>query len=147
MALEEWAANKWVVPHVATPQEVADLLEAVAVDLATAAGAQAPAWRFAIAYTAGLRLCTVALHASGYRASGERKHFRTIAALPLVMGVSSKETADYLEQCSRKRHEVTYESVGGISRGEADELLGAVRELRDEVVAWLRRSHRELALM
>jgi hypothetical protein len=144
MRLEEWAANRWLVPHVATREEVAALFEAVAVDLETAVAAAAPAWRFAIAYTAGLRLCTIALNAAGHRASGDRKHYRTIMALPLVMGASAQPTAEYLEQCSRKRHEVTYESVGGISSAEADELLDAVRELR-EAVAWLRRSHRSLA--
>ena len=118
MGLEEWVANRWVVPHVASRDEVADLLDAVAVDLVTAAATAAPAWRLAIGYT---------------------------AALPLVIGESAKGTAEYLEHCSRKRHEVTYESVGGVSGEEADELLGVVRELREEVVAWLRRHHPALA--
>ena len=145
MGLDEWVANRWIVPFVATREEVAALLAAVAVDLETARATATPAWRFAIAYTAGLRLCTLALNASGHRAAGERKHYRTIAALPLVMGDSAKDTAEYLEQCSRKRHEVTYESVGGVSGEEADELVGAVRELRDTVVAWLSRHHPALA--
>lgn len=92
-----------------------------------------------------MRLCTLALNASGHRAAGERKHYRTIAALPLVMGDSAKDTAEYLEQCSRKRHEVTYESVGGVSDEEADELVDVVRELREAVVAWLRRYHQGIA--
>jgi len=145
MGFDEWVANRWVVPHVATREEVAELLAAVAVDLETARATAAPAWRFAVAYTAGLRLCTLALNASGYRAGGERKHYRTIAALPLVIGDSAKDTAAYLEVCSRKRHEVTYESVGGVSGEEADELVGVVRDLRHEVVAWLLRAHPALA--
>jgi hypothetical protein len=145
MGLDDWVANRWVVPHVATREEVAELLAAVAVDLQTAEATAAPGWRFAIAYTAGLRLCTLVLNAFGHRAAGERKHYRTIAALPLVMGDSAKDTAGYLEQCSRKRHEVTYESVGGVSGEEADELVGVVRDLRHEVVAWLLRAHPALA--
>ena len=44
-------------------------------------------WRFNIAYNAGLQLATVVLYASGYRAGrGESKHYRTIQALPLIMG-------------------------------------------------------------
>jgi len=141
MGIEDWEANGWVVPHLATREEVTELLAAVEVDIETAMATVAPAWRFAIAYTAALRLCTLALNASGHRASGDRKHYRTIAALPLVTGGWARDTADYLEQCSRKRHEVTYESVGGVSGEEADELVGAVRELRGEVVDWLRREH------
>jgi hypothetical protein len=144
MGLVDWEGNRWVVAHEATREEVAELLSAVVVDLETAVATAAPAWRFAIAYTAALRLCTVALGAAGYRASGERKHSRTIAALPLVVGESAQELAEYLESCSRKRHEVTYESVGGISGGEADELVAAVKELRALVVAWLTRSHPRL---
>ena len=144
MGLEEWVANHWLFPHEATREDVVDLLAAVDVDLDTATATVAPAWRFAIAYTAALRLCTVALHATGFRVAGDRKHFRTLAALPLVIGGTAKDTALYLEQCSRKRHEVTYESVGGISADEADELVSAVRELRIEVVGWLKRTHRAL---
>ena len=145
MGLEAWEANRWLVAHEATREELADLLAAVAVDDETALAAAAPAWRFAIAYTAALRLCTVALHAAGYRTTGERKHHRTIAALPLILGPSAERLAEYLEVCSRKRHEVAYESVGGISPEEADELLAAVRELRVAVVGWLRRSWPDLA--
>jgi hypothetical protein len=141
MGLEEWVANRWVVPHVATRAEMTEFLAAVEVDLETATAAMAPAWCFAIAYTAALRLCSLALNAAGYRASGERRHYRTITALPLVMAGAAQDTAAYLEQCSRKRHEVTYESVGGISADEADELVSAVRELRTEIVGWLERSH------
>jgi len=61
------------------------------------------------------------------------------------MDDSAKDTADYLEQCSRKRHEVTYETVGGISAAEADELVSVVRDLRDEVVVWLRRAYPAVA--
>ena len=144
MGLEDWIANRWLVPHDPAREEVAALLAAVDVDLETAAGTAAPAWRFAIAYTAALRLCTLALSASGHRVSGDRKHYRTIAALPLILGTGFRDTAEYLEHCSRKRHAVTYESLGGVSDAEADELVGAVRELRERVMAWLRRTHRPL---
>ena len=145
MGIDEWVANRWLVPHEPTREEIRALLAAVEVDLETAAGTAAPGWRFAIAYAAALRLCTLALNASGHRASGDRKHYRTIAALSLLLGPEAQATAEYLEQCSRKRHEVTYESVGGVSPAEADELVQAVRELRETVSAWLRRSHRTLA--
>jgi len=64
-----------------------------------------------------------------------------------VVGGWAGEVAEYLESCSRKRHEVTYDSVSGISGAEADELVTAVRELREVVMGWLRRSHPELAPM
>jgi hypothetical protein len=101
-------------------------------------------WRFAIAYTAALRLCGVALQAVGYRAAREQKHYRTVAALPLIMGPELEELSTYLNQCRTRRHEVTYESVTTVSREEATELIRAVEELRGLVTSWLTREHDDL---
>ncbi len=59
----------------------------------------------------------------------------------LVLDVS--ELAEFLDHCRTKRHEVTYETVGVVSREEAEELFGAVRELERHVRDWLAREHAE----
>ena len=60
------------------------------------------AWRFAIAYTAALRLCGVVLSAAGYRAAREQKQYRTIAVLPLIMGQELTGAVDLFESVPLK---------------------------------------------
>ncbi len=138
MSLETWLANGWLVRHTASAQETSDLLEAAASDLADARKDLSPSWRFAIAYNAALRLCTAVLQTAGYRASRDQKHYRTIAALPLVIGAEAREIARFLDSCRTKRHEVTYEALSGLSESEAAELVKAVGELETLARDWLR---------
>jgi len=141
MSLDAWLANGWLVRHTASAQETADLLAAAARDLTDAKKDLSPSWRFAIAYNAALRLCTAALQAAGYRASRDQRHYRTIAALPLLLGADAQELADFLDSCRTKRHEVTYESVSAVTESEAGELIKAVGELDMKVRDWLRTHH------
>ena len=83
MTLQQWAESGWLKPHDASREEVANLLAIVERDLEEAAHAVSPEWRLGIAYNAALKLCTVLLHASGYRAAHGLQHYRTITALPL----------------------------------------------------------------
>ena len=120
------------------------LLDAVERDLHDAGQRLSSGWRFAIAYTSALRLSSVALFASGYRAERDHKHYRTIAALPLVLGPDVAELAQFLDTCRSKRHEVTYESATAVSEAEADELIGAVDELSKRIREWLKAAHPDL---
>lgn len=116
-----------------------DLIDAARADLTDAGQGISPAWRFAIAYNAALRLCTAALQTAKYRATRDQKHYRTIAALPLILGPEAAELAGFLDHCRTKRHDVTYESLSAVSAAEADELVAAVRELERLVKTWLRK--------
>ena len=101
-------------------------------------------WRFGIAYNAALKLCFVLLHASGYRAERNLQHYRTIQALPLILGVERKGDADYLDACRVKRNQAEYDRVGVVSNSEAEELIAFVVELRNVVNEWLVAEHNEL---
>ncbi len=138
MSLPTWLANGWLTPHAASPAEIRDTLDAAARDLADARKGISPGWRFAIAYNAALRLATAALEVSGYRATREQKHYRTFAALPLILGPESRELSDFLDRCRTRRHDVTYESLSAATDDEADELIDAVVELGKAVRKWLR---------
>jgi hypothetical protein len=142
--LEGWFENGWLKRHETSPAEIRMQLESADSDLANAEKDLSPAWQFAIAYNAGLRLCSVALLASGYVAERDQKHYRTIAALPQILGSGVTELAGFLDGCRTKRHDVTYESAAAISESESAELIVAVRELRQEVRAWLEREHSNL---
>jgi hypothetical protein len=138
MSLETWFANGWLLRHTASGEETSDLLDAAVRDLADARKDLSPSWRFAIAYNAALRFCTAVLQTAGYRARRDQRHYRTIAALPLVLGADAREIARFLDSCRTRRHEVTYEALSAVTESEAAELMEAVGELETLVRAWLR---------
>jgi hypothetical protein len=102
-------------------------------------------WRFGIAYNAALKLCTVLLYASGYRPEKTLQHYRTITALPLILGDKRKPDVDYLDACRIKRNTVEYNRVGGATGDDVKELVAFAQELRKEVLAWLRHNHPALS--
>jgi len=82
----------------------------------------------------------VLLYASGYRAEKNLQHYRTIQALPLILGDERKSDTDYLDTCRIKRNQAEYDRVGVVSESEAKELIGFVEELRTIVYSWLEES-------
>lgn len=143
MSLKQWSDNRWLRPHQTSPQEIADLLAIVERDLADAEGDISADWRFGIAYNAALKLCTILLYVSGYRPEKTLQHYRTLSALPLILGAERKDDADYLETCRAKRNTAEYEMAGVATRQDATELASFAQQLRQDVVDWLKRSHPE----
>jgi hypothetical protein len=144
MSLKQWAENGWLRPHKTSPKEISSLLKMVDRDLRDAVSSISADWRFGIAYNAALKLCTLLLYAEGYRSSHESQHYRTLAALPEILGDVKRADAEYLDDCRKKRNIVEYEYVGGASESDANELIALVKELRDEVITWLKKKHPEL---
>lgn len=145
MSLRDWAENKWLRSHSSSTQEIRELLTIADRDLMDAASGSISAdWRFGIAYNAALKLCTILMHASGYRPEKTLLHYRTIEALPLILGAEKKEAAGYLQACRTKRNVVEYEKAGAATMSDADELIEFVGELRNEVLAWLKANHPHL---
>ena len=144
MRLKQWADNGWLKPHRTSRKEISSLLRIVDRDLDDAQGDISFDWRFGIAYNAALKLCRILLSAEGYRPSHELQHYRTLAALPEILGEAKKPDAEYLDDCRKKRNIVEYDYVGGASESDADELIGFVKEFKDEVIAWLKKTHPEL---
>jgi hypothetical protein len=142
MNLKQWAENNWLRPHKTSPQEIGDLLAIVERDLGDAEGDISADWRFGIAYNAALKLCTVLLNASGYRPDkGNLAHYRTLAALPLILGAERKDDADYLDTCRTKRNTVEYDMAGAATKQNAAELVEFTKELRKDVLDWLKKNH------
>ena len=125
MTLKQWANNGWLKEEPTSKEEVNNL--------------------FAIAYNAALKLCTILLRAEGYRSAHGLQHYRTLMAMPLVLGKSRKEDAEYLNTCRTKRNTVEYDYVGGVSEDDAGELLDFARELRREVLEWMKKWHPDLS--
>lgn len=144
MTLKDWETNGWLKAKPTSRQEIGNLLEIVERDLKDAQGPISTDWQFGIAYNAALKLCTVLLRAEGYLASHGLQHYRTIQAMPLILGESHAEDATYLDSCRTKRNTVEYDRAGAASGDEAKELLQFARELRKDVLHWLEIQHPEL---
>jgi hypothetical protein len=144
VSLKQWADNGWLKPHRTSRKEINGLLSIVERDLNDAQGDISPDWRFGIAYNAALKLCRILLSAEGYRPSHELQHYRTLAALPEILGEAKKPDAEYLDDCRKKRNIVEYDYAEGASESDADELIGFVKGFREEVIAWLKKNHSDL---
>ena len=144
MSLEQWANNGWLRSHKTSAPEIADLLAIVDRDLKDAEGDISTDWKFGIAYNAALKLCTILLHASGYRPEKSLAHYRTLAALPLILGERRKDDANYLDTCRTKRNTAEYDRAGVTTQEDAGELIDFARELRSKVIDWLRKNHPNL---
>ncbi len=141
MRLQQWAANGWLRPHQTNQRQIADLLAIVARDLADSSRDLSADWQFGIAYNAALKLCTILLYATGYRPEKTLAHYRTLQALPLILGPERTNDSDYLAACRAKRNTAEYDVAGTVSQSEADELRTFTRQLHQDVVGWLNDHH------
>ncbi|HMO49585.1 MAG TPA: hypothetical protein PKE26_03315 [Kiritimatiellia bacterium] len=145
MSLKQWETNGWLRPHKTSRKEIENLVSIARRDISdSAAGGISSDWRFGIAYNAVLKLCTVLLYSEGYRPSQNLAHYRTLQALPLILGDERKTDAVYLDTCRAKRNTVEYDYVGGATEADADELIEFARGLEVDVLAWLDSKHPEL---
>lgn len=146
MSLKQWAENGWLRTHKTSKQEIANLLDIVNRDLndAQVKGEISDDWKFGIAYNAALKLCTILLYASGYKSEKNLAHYRTLQALPLILGKERAGDAEYLDNCRMKRNVVEYDCVGEASYQDSEELIQFLIDLKKEVMEWLRKNHPEL---
>jgi len=132
--------------HRTSAREIADLLGVIDRDLADASvHAVSPDRRFAIAYEAALQLATITVYASGYETHGTGHHFNTFQALRETMGTTGRDYSDYFDTCRSKRATTSYDRAGEISDTEVESLLEQVRGFGEEVLAWLKKHHPDLA--
>jgi len=87
MSLAGWRDAGWLGEHKPSRDETRALLDVIDRDLRdSAVAAISPDTQLGLAYNAALQAATIALAASGYRASRERKHYITIQSLTHTIG-------------------------------------------------------------
>lgn len=146
MTLKQWLDNAWLRNHKTSHKEIENLFMIIDRDLKDAEASISDDWRFGIAYNAALKLCTILLYAEGFKAEKTLQHYRTIQALPLILGKERMDDAQYLDSCRSKRNIVEYDYVGGVTGDDADELIDFVKELKTDVLDWLKKNHKDLIL-
>lgn len=147
MSLEKWLSTvKSLVRHQPTVAEIQQPFAVVDRELSDASKGVSADNQFSMAYNAALKLCTIALHAEGYKTASKQPghHNTTINSLSLTLGDEQKETAIYLSTCSRTRNQAMYDRIGVATDRDAKELKQAARKLRQDVVKWLKRRHPRL---
>src|SRR5207248_701461 len=106
MTLSNWESNNWIKPHRTSKQEIMGLLAIVERELGDASvDGISPDGRFGHAYRAALTLGTILLYSSGYAvARGQSHHYKTIEAIPEILGQDAREDSRYLDTCRVKRN-------------------------------------------
>ncbi len=141
MTLKQWSDNGWLRTHKTTPEEIENLFQIVDRDLKDACSELSADWQFGIAYNAALKLCTILLYSEGYEAERNLQHYRTIQALPKILGSEKNDDTVYLDTCRAKRNTAEYDSVGVATDRDSDELIAFVKGFREEVLEYLRIKH------
>jgi uncharacterized protein (UPF0332 family) len=145
MSLENWAKNGWIRKHETSPQEIKSLFDIVDRDLQDARRKELSSdWRFGIAYNAALKVCTILLYAKGYRPERSLAHYRTLQALPLILGKEKIGDATYLDKCRKTRNTAEYDQIGVTTVNDAEELIEFVEDLKFEAKQWLKSNHKGL---
>ncbi len=144
MSMKQWESNGWLSIEPSSRDEIRNLLKITDRDVSDAEGSISVDWRFGIAYNAALKLCTVLLRAEGYRPSHGAHHYRTIMALPLILGEQWTDEANYLNTCRMLRNTIEYDYVGGASEENVKELLAFLARFDTVVRSWLEKTHPDL---
>ena len=144
MSLQDWLKFGWLTEHKTSRQEIADLFAVSDRDLkACQTAGLIPDWQFNIAYNAALQLATIALAASGYRATRANYHYRVIQSLEFTIGFDSMNIRKF-DLFRKKRNITDYERAEMISDGEAREMRELAGELRTAIEGWLKKNHPKL---
>lgn len=144
MSLKQWLDNGWLRQHETSKNEILDLLSIVDRDFKDARAGLSADWQFGIAYNAALKLCSILLYAAGFKSERTLQHYRTIQAMPLILGEDRKKDAQYLDACRSKRNIAEYNRVGVVTERDAEELVQFVKEFKNDVINWLRKNRPNL---
>ncbi len=81
------------------------------------------------------------MYIEGFKPEKALAHYRTLQALPLILGAEKEDDADYLDSCRAKRNIVEYDYIGGATAADANELISFVNDLKNEVLEWIKSKH------
>lgn len=144
MTLENWLANNWLKKHQTSAQEISDLFQIFERNLKDSkVGSVSTDTRLSVAYNACLQCAIIALHASGYRTSGEGHHGRAIDSLKFAINPPD-DLIGQLNGFRKKRINSTYNRAGVSSEQEIKEAIALAGKLKTMVTDWLKKNHPDL---
>lgn len=146
MTLKQWEqVNRWIIAYETSRQEIANLLAVGDRNLRdSAAAGLSPDARLALAYGSALEYARTALSAAGYRpARGSDHHVRVIESLEHTIGWDTKRIRR-LDGYRKARNVSSYERAGEVTDAQAAEAQTFARDLRADLMIWLKQQHAEL---
>jgi hypothetical protein len=145
MSLEKWAEFDWLRKEASSRQEIKGLVSIVDRDLSDAeVEVISDDRRFEAAFAAARTLASIALRASGYRATGQAHHQHTIESLEFTITADAK-LIQRLRTLSKKRNATSYDHAGNVSAQDVSLAIQTASELQKLVLPWLERNHPRLA--
>ena len=85
------------------------------------------------------------MHAAGYRvAKGKGTHQYEINSIVYTLGNEHQEKMIFLSRCSRLRGQEAYDHTGVVDPRDVDDLVQMARQLRDDILSWLKANHPDL---
>ena len=135
MLYDKLLSRRRIKPYRAKPREVEQLLQVAARDLVTAERVLPDDldWAFNIVYNAVLQAARALMLHQGFRPRGPEQHRTVVRFCELTLGTEHKRQIALFDQMRRKRHRLVYETVGLVSRQEAEQALVFVRALVEEI--------------
>jgi len=145
MSLEKWAEYGWLRAEPTSRDEIAALLRIVERDLSDAkVEAVSEDRRFEAAFSAARTAANAALRACGYRTATQLGHHqKTVESLELTIEADLR-LIQKLRVFSKKRNATSYDSAGNVSEQELDQAIKVAEDLRQTVIAWMRKNHPDL---
>jgi len=135
MGLEELDRRRKITPYEAKPRTIQSLLLVARRDL-VAAERNLPEdldWSFNMSYNAALQAGRALMFGHGYRPRGADQHRTVVRFVESVMGEDYARESALFEQMRRKRNRLIYETVGLVSRQEAEQALDFAKTIVDEI--------------
>ncbi len=144
MTLENWYNNKWIKQEKSSKAEINTLCLKIERDIKDSLNKKISLdWRLAMAYSALLSCSTIALRIFEYRVSeGANSHYYSIQSLRFTMKIPQEEIS-FLDSIRKKRHMVSYDSVGTISEKEVAEVIQFAQELYKKTISWIKKTYPE----
>lgn len=135
MGLEELDRRRKITPYEAKPRTIQSLLLVARRDL-VAAERNLPEdldWSFNMSYNAALQAGRALMFSQGYRPRGEDQHRTVVRFVESILGADYARESALFEQMRRKRNRLIYETVGLVSRQEAEQALDFAKTIVDEI--------------
>jgi len=133
MSLSELKRSGKVRPIPVDERQIANLLAISKRDLDVAASLLEKNldWCFIASYNSMLQASRALLFSYGFSASEEEQHKTVVEFVKSILGENDLTQA--LDRMRRKRHEVTYDEAGAISRYEAEHALKTAERYLDAI--------------
>jgi uncharacterized protein (UPF0332 family) len=135
MGLDELERLRKIKPYEAKPRTIQSLLLVARRDL-VAAERNLPQdldWSFNMSYNAALQAARALMLSQGYRPRGADQHRTVVRFVKSILGEDYARESALFDQMRRKRNRLIYETVGLVSRQEAEQALEFAKSVVDEV--------------